>query len=100
MLHTVNKSPFERTALATCLRYAREGDAILLYEDGVYAARKAQSTTAEVAAAAAKFKLFVLGPDLEARGVRPEQVIDGIRIVDYEGFVDLAAENGPVQAWL
>lgn len=100
MLHTVNKSPFERTALATCLRYARSGDAILLYEDGVYAARKAQTTTADVAAAAAKFKLFVLGPDLEARGVAADQVIDGIRIVDYEGFVDLVAENGPVQAWL
>jgi len=100
MLHTVNKSPFERTSLATCLRYAREGDAILLYEDGVYAARKAQATTTDVAAAAARFRLFVLGPDLEARGVRPDQVIDGIGIVDYGGFVDLVAENGPVQAWL
>ena len=100
MLHTVNKSPFERTALATCLRYAREGDAILLYEDGVYGARKASETTADVAAAAAKFRLFVLGPDLEARGVRPDQVIDGVGIVDYGGFVDLVAKNGPVQAWL
>jgi tRNA 2-thiouridine synthesizing protein B len=100
MLHTVNKSPFERTALASCLRYARDGDAILLYEDGVYAARKSQATAADIKAAAARFKLFVLGPDLEARGIATDQVIDGIRIVDYGGFVDLAAENGPVQAWL
>ena len=100
MLHTVNKSPFERTALAACLRYARDGDAILLYEDGVYAARKASATTADIAAAAKRFRLFVLGPDLDARGVRPDQVIDGVRIVDYGGFVDLVAENGPVPAWL
>lgn len=100
MLHTVNKSPFERTALATCLRYAQDGDAVLLYEDGVYAARSASETAATVKAAAGRLKMFVLGPDLAARGVPADQVIDGVRIVDYEGFVDLVAENGPVQAWL
>jgi len=100
MLHTVNKSPFERTALAACLRYARDGDAVLLYEDGVYAARKAAATTPDVAAAAGRLRMFVLGPDLAARGVAADQVIDGIGIVDYGGFVDLVAENAPVQAWL
>ena len=100
MLHTVNKSPFERTAFATCLRLARDGDAVLLYEDGVYAARKASATTADATAATGRLRLFVLGPDLEARGVSADQVIDGIRIVDYGGFVDLVAENAPVQAWL
>ena len=100
MLHTVNKSPFERTSLASCLRYARKGDAILLYEDGVYAARRNAKTAAELAATAKDLNLFVLGPDLDARGVAADQVIEGIQIVDYGGFVDLAAENGPVQAWL
>ncbi len=37
MLHTVNKSPFEKTSLDSCLRFAQEGSAILLLEDGVYA---------------------------------------------------------------
>lgn len=100
MLHTVNKSPFEKTAFATCLRYAKDGDAVLLYEDGVYAARKASATTADVTAAAGRLKMFVLAADLEARGVPADQVIDGIQLVDYGGFVDLVAENGPVQAWL
>jgi tRNA 2-thiouridine synthesizing protein B len=40
MLHTVNKSPFEHSALDTCLRYAREGASVLLIEDGVYAAAR------------------------------------------------------------
>jgi tRNA 2-thiouridine synthesizing protein B len=99
MLHTVNKSPAERTALSCCLRYARKGDSILLYEDGVYAARKAFAAAAGLEGAK-DFKLFVLGPDLEARGIAAEQVLDGIEIVDYGGFVDLVAEVGPVQAWL
>ena len=100
MLHTVNKSPFDRSALSTCLRYARDGDAVLLYEDGVYAARAKADSASDVEAAAKRLRIFVLGPDLAARGVAPEQVIGGIKVVDYDGFVDLVAEDGPVQAWL
>ena len=40
MLHTINKSPFEKSSLQTCLRYADDGSSILLIEDGVYAASK------------------------------------------------------------
>jgi tRNA 2-thiouridine synthesizing protein B len=35
-----------------------------------------------------------------ARGLSEDRVIDGISVVDYAGFVDLAAENDKVQAWL
>ena len=38
MLHTVNKSPFERNALESCLRLAASGSSVLLIEDGVIAA--------------------------------------------------------------
>ena len=38
MLHTVNKSPFERNALESCLRLAASGASVLLIEDGVVAA--------------------------------------------------------------
>jgi len=37
-LHTVNKSPFDRSSLETCLRLAGKGNAVLLLEDGVYGA--------------------------------------------------------------
>ncbi|MCP4411990.1 MAG: sulfurtransferase complex subunit TusB, partial [Gammaproteobacteria bacterium] len=30
MLHTVNKSPFERNTLKSCLRIAKPGSAVLL----------------------------------------------------------------------
>jgi tRNA 2-thiouridine synthesizing protein B len=50
--------------------------------------------------ASGKLKLYVLGPDLEARGMRKENVIDGIQVVDYGGFVDLTVEHQAVQAWL
>ena len=40
VLHIINKSPYERGSLDTCLRLARDDAAILLIEDGVYALRK------------------------------------------------------------
>ena len=40
VLHIVNKSPYERNAFDACLRLAQAGSAILLIEDGIYAAKK------------------------------------------------------------
>lgn len=100
MLHTVNKSPFERNALESCLNHAVEGSAILLIEDAVYGALKDTAVAAKVEAALGKNKVYVLGPDLAARGMSEDRVIDGITVVDYEGFVDLTVDYGAVQAWL
>ncbi|MDO9064423.1 MAG: sulfurtransferase complex subunit TusB [Sulfuricella sp.] len=44
-------------------------------------------------------RVYALWPDLEARGMQ-DTVIDGIKQVDYSGFVDLVAENKNVQSWL
>jgi tRNA 2-thiouridine synthesizing protein B len=44
--------------------------------------------------------VFVLGSDLRARGIDDGKLIDGVKVVDYSGFVELAASNDRVQAWL
>jgi tRNA 2-thiouridine synthesizing protein B len=99
-LHTVNKSPFERQSLATCLDYAGSGASVLLIEDGVYAALAGTNVESRVKEALGSVKVYALGPDLAARGFDPERVIEGVSVVDYAGFVDLAAEHDKVQAWL
>lgn len=99
-LHTVNKSPFERAALQACLGHAQAGDCVLLIEDAVVAAMDGTAMAAKLADAAGSVKLYVLGPDLKARGLDPARVVAGFGVVDYDGFVDLAAENSVVQAWL
>ncbi|KPK18690.1 MAG: sulfur relay protein TusB [Betaproteobacteria bacterium SG8_41] len=99
MLHTVNKSPFEHSALETCLRYARQGAAVLLIEDGVYAAARDTAVSKQVEEALKKVSIYALEADLAARGMR-NRVIDGVRLVDYEGFVDLVVEHNAVQSWL
>ena len=100
MLHTVNKSPFERNALTSCLRLAKSGSAVLLTEDGVVAAMKGTAYAKNIEAALSNIAFYVLGPDLKARGLSESNVVDGVKVVDYGGFVDLAADHEAVQSWL
>ena len=100
MLHTVNKSPFEKNSLDACLRLAKPGSAILLIEDGVYAAMRGTIMEEKVKVAAEDKNVYALGPDIKARGLDEAQIIDGVTVVDYGGFVDLASESDKVQAWL
>lgn len=100
ILHTVNKSPFERANLDSCLKHALPGDAVLLLEDAVVAALPGTAFAGRMADAAGELRLYALGPDLQARGLDAAGLIPGIAVVDYEGFVDLAAENSAVNAWL
>ena len=37
---------------------------------------------------------------LKARGIGSDKLIDGIEVVGFDGFVNLAAENDKVQSWL
>ncbi len=99
MLHIVVKSPFERNALESCLRLAEPGSPILLIEDGVYGALDNTNVAPAVKSAMADHPMYALDADLKARGVA-DRVIDGIEVVDYEGFVDLVVDKGPSNTWL
>ena len=100
MLHTVNKSPFEKSTLESCLRVVCDGSSVLLIEDGVYGALAHARSAPTVKGAMACVKFYALGPDVKARGLAPDQLIEGIELVDYGGYVDLAVNHDNVQAWL
>ncbi|MBN8507777.1 MAG: sulfurtransferase complex subunit TusB [Burkholderiales bacterium] len=99
MLHIVNKSHTQTSALASCLRFAKDGHALLLTEDAVYAATAAGAGGSGLAAAVERLQVHVLQPDVEARGMAGK-LIDGVRCVGYDGFVDLVAEHSTNQSWL
>ncbi len=99
-LHTVNKSPFERNTLESCLRLAKKGSSVLLFEDGVIGAMQNTKFSDTVSQAMSNFSFYVLGPDIKARGLSDNNVVDGIEVIDYDGFVDLTTEHDTVQSWL
>ena len=99
-LHTVNKSPFATQALISCLNHAKAGDAVLMIEDGVYGGLGGTGLTEIIAEFGKNVSLYVLSPDLAARGVDAGRLIGGVEGVDYSGFVDLVAKHDRTQAWL
>ena len=100
VLHIVNKSPFDRNSLDTCLRLAKADAAILLIEDGIYAVQKNSATSEKMQQALGKHPVYALQPDIQARGINPDNMLDGISLVDYDGFVKLTTEYEQLQSWL
>ena len=99
MLHIVNKSPFDKNSLESCLSCAQDGSAVLLYEDGVYGVLKGSAVAEKIQSAMANITIYALEPDVNARGLA-DKVIDGIKLVDYNGFVNLTSEKEMVNSWL
>jgi len=98
MLHIINKSPLTNSALDSCLRVTQSGD-VLLIEDAVYAVTADNAFEARMHEAMGRLKVYVLQPDIEARGLA-DRVIAGVTSVDYGGFVDLVTTNKNCQSWL
>lgn len=99
LLHIVNKSPFERNALTSCLRHAKNGGSVLLLEDGVYGALTDTAFTPDIEAALKVLAVYALAPDVQARGIG-RRLVAGVKTVDYDGFVDLVVRHEAVQSWL
>ena len=100
VLHIINKSPFDRNSLDSCLRLAKADSPILLIEDGIYAVQKNTAAADKMQQALANHPVYALRPDLQARGINPDNIIDGISLVDYDGFVELTIEHDKLQSWL
>jgi tRNA 2-thiouridine synthesizing protein B len=97
MLYTVNKSPLMFGNLKSMLRVAPAGEPILLYEDGVYAAARGTASEGLIKQTLEQHLVYALQADLEARGL--VSLVEGIQVVDYDGFVELV-EQHHVVPWL
>ena len=87
-LHIVNQSPHSNTALGDCLQAYVEGDALLLIEDGVYAATGQHDLP--------ESNVYCLKADAEARGISIKSPIEGI---DEVRWVSLCTEHNPIVSW-
>jgi sulfur relay protein TusB/DsrH len=97
MLYTLNKAPLSTHSLRSAARIAPAGDPILLYEDAVYAATPGAQSATIVEDLLIAHPVYALDADLEARGIR--SVIAGIRVIGYDGFVELVEQHN-VAPWL
>lgn len=94
ILHTVNKAP-SNSSLAACLKVAAPDSAVLLIEDGVYAALR---NAANIPDSLFQHRVYALEADVKARGLGAK-LAPQIELVDYDGFVALATQYDCVQSW-
>lgn len=87
-LHILNKPP-EHSRYALCLSAIGPDDGLLLTENGVLAVSRPLKVAGE--------RCFVLGPDLEARGLAGR--IGGNQMVSFDAMVELAALAENVISW-
>jgi len=99
-LNIINKSPFEKRTLEQCVRRIGTNDSILLIEDATVAAISNTACETLLGEAKAANKVFVLQPDLQARGLSDAALSDGVETVDYAGFVELVVGHDRVHSWL
>jgi tRNA 2-thiouridine synthesizing protein B len=77
-----------------------KNSSILFIEDAVISVLKSTKFSNTISNSLKDFKMYALKPDLEARGLSLDNVIEGVEIVGYEEFVDLTTEHDSVQSWL
>lgn len=95
-LHTLNRPPGDLLCFERCLQALDSGDALLLIEDGVYAALDAHNQ--RFMTLPPDVTLYALQPDLSARGLTCG-LNSAIRALDDAGFVALACAQDKVISW-
>ena len=98
MLHTLNKPLSQPVALQACLRTINAGDALLLIEDGVYCARKAEAQHSGLEQLSYDILLYALKTDVQARGIE-SHLYERVQLIDYHGFVELSETHAGCQSW-
>ncbi|MFZ5755652.1 MAG: sulfurtransferase complex subunit TusB [Pseudomonadota bacterium] len=82
-------------ALTDCLRAALPGDAVLLLQDGVYAA----ASIVPGAGGHEGVALHIHDTDARARALPAETRLAGMTAVDDDGFVALTENHARVVSW-
>jgi tRNA 2-thiouridine synthesizing protein B len=96
-LHIVSSSPFETNALQSALKFVLPSDAILLIENGVYAAVDNAQIAPLMEIAARGLKVYALEADIDARALTV--LAKNINRVSYTDFVDLVCQHHNSVSW-
>ena len=95
ILHTINKN---NGALHRCLSLISDEDAVLLIEDGVYAALISKENQAVWDNLSPEVKKYAMVNDLAMRGIS-DRVLPFFERVDWPDFVSLSLEYEKVISW-
>ncbi len=97
ILHIINKSSLRCQSVSQLQTLTSPQDGVLFIEDGIYNA--VDTDTNKAVLAMIKGDVSVLVADLKARGYQQQDLINGVRALGYDEFIDLTLDYDIVRSW-
>lgn len=95
MLHLI----FQKEIDSAVFQRINIGDAVVFMGEGVLRTLASSIWSNQFSTLQSKATLYVLQDDIEIRGIEPQRLVQGIRIIDYTGLVTLTVDNKTIQSW-
>jgi tRNA 2-thiouridine synthesizing protein B len=95
MLHLISQSPIDSGLLA---RLCAGDDAVFL-ENALLRLLNTGELNGVLSALLNTHQLYVLADHLAVRGISTEELVQGIRVIDYAQFVALTVKNSVIHSW-
>lgn len=95
MLHLIFQSPLD----IAVLERMDSGDVAVFLESAVLGVLKKGKLADVLATKVGSNRLCVLSEDMAIRGILASELVIGLEVIDYSGFVNLAVENQLIQSW-
>ncbi len=97
-LHTINKPVQTSAALNNAQAALLPGDTLLFIEDGVLSLMNGSQSNSLIKELNEKHPVTALLADIEARGLS-HHMPEWVKIVDYNGFVELTETHAKTLSW-
>lgn len=96
MLHLIFQSPLE----AATLERIDSGDVAVFLENAVLRLLKNSAISDILTRKLSCNRLCVLSDDITIRGIAPDELTEGLEVIDYAGLVELTVNNVGIQSWV
>jgi tRNA 2-thiouridine synthesizing protein B len=95
MLHLIFQSPIE----AAVLQRIDAEDVVVFLENAVLRVLQGSHSGEIITQQLGSNRLYVLSDDIAMRGIAPDALIKGFKVIDYAGLVELTVNNPVIQSW-
>jgi tRNA 2-thiouridine synthesizing protein B len=95
VLHLVFQSPIE----IAVLERIDPGDVVVFLENAVLRVLKNSVISVALTRQLGKNRFCVLSDDIAIRGISPNELIEGLEVIDHAGLVELTVNNAVIQSW-
>jgi tRNA 2-thiouridine synthesizing protein B len=95
MLHLISESPIDSAVLARL----GVGDEVVFLENAVLRLLQTGADNHRLTELLKTHPLYVLADDLTVRGIAVEELVQGIRVINYTDLVSLTVKHPVMQSW-